>query len=114
MGIINYEKESIAKVEIKEKEKILSAKNIKSPFIYKKILLNLNEKKRLNIIMYNKQYQKLFGINIQDYKNLCLRIVKGERNGKGEEYNKEGKLVFKGEYLKGKRNGKGEEYNREG
>ena len=47
MGIINYEKESIAKVEIKEKEKILSAKNIKSPFIYKKILLNLNEKKRL-------------------------------------------------------------------
>ena len=35
---------------------------------------------------------------------------KGERNGKGKEYNNEGKLLFEGEYKEGKRwNGKGEE-----
>ena len=38
----------------------------------------------------------------------------GERNGKGKEYNKYGKLEFEGEYLNGKRNGKGKEYNKYG
>ena len=33
-----------------------------------------------------------------------------KRNGKGKEYNDEGKLEFEGEYLNGKRNGKGKEY----
>ena len=31
-------------------------------------------------------------------------------NGKGKEYNDNGKLEFEGEYLNGKRNGKGKEY----
>ena len=31
-------------------------------------------------------------------------------NGKGKEYDYDGKLEFEGEYLKGKRNGKGKEY----
>ena len=36
----------------------------------------------------------------------------GNRNGKGKEINKEGELLFEGEYLNGKRwNGKGKEYN---
>jgi len=25
--------------------------------------------------------------------------LKGEKNGKGKEYNKEGKLIFEGEYI---------------
>ena len=39
--------------------------------------------------------------------------LNGKRNGKGKEYNINGKLIFQGEYLNGKRwNGKG--YNKEG
>ena len=35
-----------------------------------------------------------------------------EKNIIGKEYNRNGKLVFEGEYLKGERwNGKGKEYN---
>ena len=36
-----------------------------------------------------------------------------ERNGKGKEYNDEGKLIFEGEYLKSQRNG-GKEYDYNG
>ena len=32
------------------------------------------------------------------------------RNGKGKEYDDNGKLEFEGEYLNGERNGKGKEY----
>ena len=32
------------------------------------------------------------------------------RNGKGKEYDYNGKLTFEGEYLIGKRNGKGKDY----
>ena len=39
----------------------------------------------------------------------------GKRNGKGKEYNDDGKLEFEGEDLNGKRmNGKGKEYNYDG
>ena len=37
--------------------------------------------------------------------------MNGKRNGKGKEYNKEGELVYEGEYLDGKRHGKGIEFN---
>ena len=33
-----------------------------------------------------------------------------EGNGKGKEYDYEGELIFKGEYLNGERNGKWKEY----
>ena len=33
-----------------------------------------------------------------------------KKNGKGKEYNRNGKLIFEGEYLNGKSNGKGKEY----
>ena len=35
-------------------------------------------------------------------------------NGKGKEYNWNGKLIFEGEYLNGKRVGKGKEYDYDG
>ena len=34
----------------------------------------------------------------------------GKRNGKGKEYNENGKVTFEWEYLNGKRKGKGKEY----
>ena len=39
-----------------------------------------------------------------------MHYKNGKRNGKGKEYDYEGKLKFEGEYLKGTRNGKGKEY----
>ena len=36
--------------------------------------------------------------------------MNGKRNGKGKEYDFDGKLEFEGEYLNGERNGKGTEY----
>ena len=37
-----------------------------------------------------------------------------KRNGKGKEYDIDGKLKFEGEYLNGKKNGKGKEYDWDG
>ena len=42
-----------------------------------------------------------------EYKN-------GEKNGKGKEFYRDGKLLFEGEYLNGKRHGKGKEFYRDG
>ena len=38
----------------------------------------------------------------------------GKKNGKGRQYNNNGRLIYEGEYLNGIRNGKGIEYNRNG
>ena len=40
--------------------------------------------------------------------------LNGKKNGKGKEYNDNGKLLFEGEYLNGKKNGKGKEYGYKG
>ena len=36
---------------------------------------------------------------------------KGEKNGKGKEYNYDKNFIYDGEYLNGEKNGKGKEYN---
>ena len=38
----------------------------------------------------------------------------GERQGKGKEFSKEGRLIYVGEYFKGERHGKGKEFSNEG
>ena len=40
--------------------------------------------------------------------NVCYELING--NGKVKEYDKDGNLIFEGEYLNGIRNGKGKEY----
>ena len=85
--------------------------NIKSAYIIKGIFSLLNEKQQLNMIIYNKQLQKILGVDIKDYKKISGKYRIGEKNGKGREYSLiEDKLIFEGEYLNGKRNGKGKEY----
>jgi len=85
--------------------------DLKSP-ILKIIFSFLNEKKKLNIIIYNKKIQNKLEINIKNYEKISERYKIGERNGKGKEYLKHNdKLIFEGEYLNGKRNGKGKEYD---
>ena len=39
-----------------------------------------------------------------------IRYIIVEENGKGKEYEYNGKLIYEGEYLNGERNGKGKEY----
>ena len=38
------------------------------------------------------------------------KLLRGERNGKGKEYDDFGGLIFEGEFINGKKNGKGKEY----
>ena len=86
-------------------------KGIKSEYILKIILYNLDEKKKLYLVRYNKYYSRLLGITTEQYKNLSGRIKIGGINGYGKEYElKYMHLIFKGFYLNGKRNGKGKEY----
>ena len=81
---------------------------IKSKYILKKILYNLNEEKKLYLARYNKFYSNLLGITSEQYKNLSGRIKIGGINGYGKEYElKYMYLIFKGFYLNGKRNGRG-------
>ena len=67
----------------------------------------LNEKQKLNMIIYNKQLQKILGVDIKVYKEISGKYKIGEKNGKGREYTLNGdKLIFEGNYLNGKRHGK--------
>ena len=117
--------------EINSKVNLL---NIKSLYIRKNIFSYIYNKQGLNIIINSKKFQKIFDINIIDYKkvsgkykivgsygitkvfalngNYLLfegKYLNGKRNGEGKEF-KNGKIIFKGEYLNGKRNGEGSEY----
>ena len=93
----------------------LNSRQIKSSYILKTVLSFLNEKQKLNMIIYNKELQKICLVDIKDYKNASLKYRIGERNGKGKEYIKNTKrLIFEGEYINGKRNGKGKNYNFDG
>ena len=91
-----------------ECENIIKINNIKSSYIIKGLFSFLNEKQKLNMIIYNKELQKKCIVDIEDYKKLSLKYKVGKRNGKGKEYIKDTKrLIFEGEYLNGKRNGIG-------
>ena len=104
----NNKKKSIEK---EEENNCLNLKKVKSKYIIKYIFENLNEKKKLLFIRYNKFYTELLDINIECYKKVSGRIKIGEINGYGKEYDlKSLALQYKGFYMNGKRNGKGIEY----
>ena len=87
-------------------------KNIKSIIIFNKILSFLKNHKKLGLIAYNKALQKIWDINIKDFKRESRIYKIAEKNGKGKEFllNTD-KLIFEGEYKNGKRwNGKGKKY----
>ena len=71
--------------------------HIKSFPIFKKIFSFVSEKKKLNMIIYNKNYQKKLYINIDNYKKVSGKYIIGERNGEGKEYQANtNKLIFEG------------------
>ena len=111
--------------------------NIKSKYILKIVLSNVSEKKKLDLIKYNKNLQTKLNIKLLYYKifsgnykiiyennNKIGRIYdeyndrlvfegefsKGKKNGNGKEYDNNERLIFEGEYINGERNGKGKEY----
>jgi len=89
--------------------------DIKSFFNLNEIFSFLDHRKKLYIIIYNKQLQKMLGVNIKDYKKLSGKCKIAERNGKGKEMTiNTDKMIFEGEYLNKKRNGKGKEYYEDG
>jgi len=99
-------------VIIRKAKKMNEFENIKSEYILKDIFSFLSEKKKLEIIIYNKHLQKNLNINIENYKRIKGIYREGERNGKRKEYNISTKhIAFKGEYLNGEINGKGKNIN---
>ena len=109
--------------------------NIRSKYILKHLLLHIGEKKKLNLVKYNKNLQTKLNIKLLNYKifsgnyttiighNKNIKIYdaykdnlvyegefsNGHKNGKGKEYDNN-RLIFEGEYINGERNGYGKEY----
>ena len=114
---LNNEYENIIKIKNgtinnKNKNKIKynnNLDNIKSLIVFKKIFSCITEKKKLEIIHYNKMLQNNLNINLNNYRSLTGKYLKYETIVK--EYVGD-KLEYEGEYLNGKRNGKGKEYDR--
>ena len=82
---------------------------------YKKNAFIFTYKKKLDIIKYSKELQKICLVDIEDYKKESGKYKIGLKNGFGKEYIiNTNILIFEGEYLNGKRNGKGKEYYKNG
>ena len=101
--------------DLEEIKSNVNIRDIKSSYIIMELFSFLHEKQKLNIIIYNKELQKIFSVDIEYYKIKAGKYKISEKNGKGKEYTiKTNKLIFEGEYLKGKRHGKGKEYYEDG
>ena len=84
--------------------------NIKSKYCLEYIFSFIEEKKKLSIIIYNKELQEKLNRNINFYKGIKKRILEIDKNGIGRIYEFNGDLIFEGEYSNKKKNGKGKEY----
>ena len=99
-------------VELENIQSIINNRYIKSSYIIKTVFSFLSEKQKLNMIIYNKELQKICLVDIKDYQKISGKYKIDGRNGKGKKYiiNTD-RLIFEGEYLNGKRNGIGKEYH---
>ena len=84
--------------------------NIKSLYFINIVFTNIEERKKLLMIKYNKKLQNIIKINILNYKVFSGKYIIYEKNGNGKEYNDYGNAIFEGEYFNGKKNGIGEQY----
>ena len=111
-------KDSDNKIINEEKPKNIKPINlietVKSKYVIKELFSYLSQILKLRIIKYNKKYQNLFEINIENYKKESKIVRIMENDGFGKEYTiDENKLIFEGEFKNGKKNGKGKEYDKE-
>ena len=88
-------------------------KQIKSLNIIKLIFKRIHDKRKLELINYNKRIQNQINISLYNYRIYSRKFIIFEKNGNIREYYS-GELIFEGKYLSGKRNGKGREYNKVG
>ena len=101
--------------EFKNMNTSINLKDIKCSNVIKGIFSFLDEKQKLNLIVYNKKIQSMFSVEIENYKIVSGKYKDGTKNGKGKEYDlNTKKVLFTGQYVNGKRNGKGKEYNNYG
>ena len=68
------------------KSSINIIKSIKSCYILEWILSFLDKAQKLNMIIYNKELQKILDIDINTYKNISGKYKIVDKNGKGKEY----------------------------
>ena len=100
---------------VKEINSMNFEKEVKSPYIFKYILSYLHQNKKLNLFIYNKKLQRKLGIDLDYYKNISGKYLKGGKNGNGREYKLGSNiLLFEGEYKNGKKNGLGKEFYENG
>ena len=83
---IKLNKGKIPEITKTKEEKIFKLENIKSSYIIKQILSFFREKNKLNMIKYNKYFQSLFSINIENYKNISGKYKENGINGFGKEF----------------------------
>ena len=96
-------------------EKVDLFNGVKSLYIIKYILSFLSEKQKLEMIIYNKEFQNKLGIDVEYYKKISGKYLIRENNGNGKVYELDtNKLIFEGEYKDGKKNGKGKEFYENG
>ena len=89
--------------------------NNKSSYFIQIIFSFINEKRKLNLIRYNKVLKNALDIGIINYRFFSGKYIIFEKNGFGKEYNAfNDQLLYEGKYLKGKKNGKGKEYDYRG
>ena len=93
---------------------IIMKNKIKSPFIIEKVFSYLDERRKLEIVRYNKVIQKNLNINLINYRLFAGKYIIQSKNGICKIYDYNDNLLFEGEYLNGKRNGHGKEYNKYG
>ena len=84
-------------------------KKVKSHYILKRIFDNIQNKRVLYIIKYNKYIQKKLNLSILHYMHFQAKFIVYDSNKIGKEYNDDDDLIFEGEYLNDKRNGNGKE-----
>ena len=96
-------KDSI-KIMDKIDKSISLIKLVKSIYIIKRTLLHLDEKKKLDILKYNKDFQKQMGFDIEYYKKISGKCKIQEKNGNETIYELDTHLIlFEGKYLNSKK-----------
>ena len=88
--------------------------NVKSIYFSKIVFSFFNDKRKLDLIKYNKKIQACLGIDINHYKLFAGKYIIYEDNKNGKEYDFNNRLIFEGEYLNRKKHGKGKLYNNSG
>ena len=83
---------------------------IRSSYVLKQILDNLDNEKKLNLVKYSKKLQNKLDLDIYDYRRFSGRYIEEMEDGTIIEYNSaNGNIIYVGEYFKWKKKWKGKE-----